>query len=204
VKNAGTPGTISDHSQFVRQQLTKESAVIALAEPVIAQNSGQSGESNVEGIVNLEELVREVARNEDLAFLIDPRARTVFVGGTPIESPTYTDLLSILRLNDLSAVEIEGRISIVPSAAIRSYALPLVQRDDPSIPDDAWVTRVITVRGENPVNGAPNAAQLVPILRPLLPQVAHFAAFPDQNKLVVADRYANVRRITELVRELTE
>jgi general secretion pathway protein D len=64
-----------------------------------------------------------------------------------------------------------------------------------------WVTRVITVRKIS-------AAQLVPVLRPLMPQTAHMAASvagPDGEKLtklIVVDRYANVRRISQIVDEL--
>lgn len=188
------------------QTLVTVVAIMALAPPLSAQDAPAPGEpdsSQDERIVILEELVNEVAANENLEFLIDPRARTVIVAGTPIENPTYVDLLSILRLNGFSAVEVEGRINIVPTPEIRSHAVPLVQRDDPSIPDDAWVTRVITLRAQADVDGIPVAARLVPILRPLLPQSAHFAA-DGQTKLIIVDRYANVRRITELVRELTE
>jgi len=46
------------------------------------------------------------------------------------------------------------------------------------------------------------AAQLVPILRPLLPQAAHLAALPDQNALLIVDRFGNVKRVVALVREL--
>ena len=70
----------------------------------------------------------------------------------------------------------------------------MVQNDDASIAADEWVTRVLTTSNVE-------AAQLVPILRPLLPQSAHLAALPS-SRLVVIDRYANVRRIAELVRLL--
>jgi type II secretory pathway component GspD/PulD (secretin) len=43
--------------------------------------------------------------------------------------------------------------------------------------------------------------QLVPLLRPMLPQQAHLVATPD--KLVIVDRYDNVRRIVEVAQALT-
>jgi hypothetical protein len=78
-------------------------------------------------------------------------------------------LLSILRNNGLAAAEVGGYVNILPDAAIRQLPLRLVQRDDPEIPDDAWVSRVITVPDGR-------AEWLVPILRPLLPQAGHLAA----------------------------
>ena len=47
-----------------------------------------------------------------------------------------------------------------------------------------------------------NAAELVPVLRPLLPQEAHLAATARSDALVVADSSANVSRIMRIVREL--
>jgi type II secretory pathway component GspD/PulD (secretin) len=46
------------------------------------------------------------------------------------------------------------------------------------------------------------AAQLVPILRPLLQQAAHLGAFPCKNTLLRGDTYANVKRIEQIVRAL--
>jgi general secretion pathway protein D len=71
----------------------------------------------------------------------------------------------------------------------------MVQTDDASIAADEWVTRVLTTTNIE-------AVQLVPILRPLLPQAAHLAAHGTTNRLIVMDRYGNVRRITEIVRAL--
>ncbi len=46
------------------------------------------------------------------------------------------------------------------------------------------------------------AAQLVPILRPLLPQSAHLAAHPASNALIVADRPQNIDRMMRLIRRM--
>lgn len=145
--------------------------------------------------MDLQDLLTQVARNSDKEFLVDTRtAPSVYVGGTPLERPDYPLLLSILRNNGLAATEIEGRVNILPAGDARQLPMRLVQRDDPEIPDDEWVSRVITVR-----NGS--AARLVPILRPLLPRAGHLAAFgsEEHNKLLIVDRYANVRRITAIV-----
>jgi general secretion pathway protein D len=73
--------------------------------------------------------------------------------------------------------------------------LPMITKDDASIPDDEWVTRVIHLN-------AFEAVQAVPILRALLPQQAHLAAIESQNTLIIVDRYANVRRLTEILQTL--
>jgi general secretion pathway protein D len=57
------------------------------------------------------------------------------------------------------------------------------------------VTRVIQVD-----NVA--AAQLVPILRPLVPQQGHLAAYPETNVLIISDRAENVARLVDIIRRV--
>ncbi len=59
------------------------------------------------------------------------------------------------------------------------------------------VTRVIQVD-----NVA--AAQLVPILRPLVPQQGHLAAYPTTNVLIISDRANNVERLLSIVRRIDQ
>lgn len=145
--------------------------------------------------VELAALVERVAAAERKRFLIDSRSSPrVYAGGVREQDVDYPALLGILRANGLAAVEIDGIVNVVPVFDVRSYAVPIVERDDDSIADDEWVTRVIAVANiESP--------QLVPILRPLVSMQGHLAGF-QPNKLVIVDRYANVKRITELVRAL--
>jgi general secretion pathway protein D len=142
-------------------------------------------------------LVERVARSSNKQFLIDLRARPqVYMSGIRPEDVTYPVLLSILRANYLAAVTIEGRVNIVPIEDVRSYPLPLVQQDDRNIAADEWVTRIVTL-------DAIEAAQLVPILRPMLPQFAHLSALPPK-KLIIVDRYANVQRMMAVIKSLDE
>jgi type II secretory pathway component GspD/PulD (secretin) len=52
------------------------------------------------------------------------------------------------------------------------------------------------------IRGRHRPAQLVPILRPMMPQYGHMAALVDRNALILVDRTANVRRLVELIRIL--
>jgi general secretion pathway protein D len=171
---------------------------IAPTPPEIAAAEAEAATRRYESGMDLHTLVAEVAERTGKEFLIDPRVRARIYSVPKIERPTYAILLSVLRLNGYMAVEIGGKVNILPDANARSMPTRLLQRDDSSVPDDEVITRVITVPGNN-------AANLVPILRPLLPQSAHLAALVegDQNKkLIVVDTYANVRRIEELIQTL--
>src|SRR5690606_12406000 len=46
------------------------------------------------------------------------------------------------------------------------------------------------------------AAQLVPILRPLIPQYGHLAAHQTSNMLIIVDREANVQRMLDIVNRM--
>jgi len=147
---------------------------------------------------DIEDVLRRVSASTGKEFYVDPRVRAMVFGVPDIETPTYAELLTILRMHGFAAAEIGGRVNIVPDANARFLPSRLLQRDDPSVPDDEYVTRVIAVA---------NAAQLVPVLRPLMPQSAHLAATAPEDgetegKLILFDTYANVRRMTELVNEL--
>jgi general secretion pathway protein D len=146
-------------------------------------------------LVELAPLLQRVERESNKRFLVDgsvsPR---IFLGGVEADDVDYPVLLSILRANGLAAVEIEGRVNIVRDSEVRFLPAPMVQNDDASIAADEWVTRIVTVTNIE-------APFLIPILRPLLPQAAHLAGFaPD--KIIIMDRYANVQRITAIIRSL--
>src|SRR6267154_3681219 len=49
-----------------------------------------------------------------------------------------------------------------------------------------------------------SAAQLVPLLRPLIPQQGHLAAYPSGNMLIISDRASNVNRIMKIIARMDE
>jgi general secretion pathway protein D len=121
---------------------------------------------------------------------------TFLVTGTLDRGPvTYSTFLTILRLNGLTAVVTESAVVIVPDASIRQQAIATITTLSEKLPDDQWVTFLVRVQHVS-------AAQLVPILRPLMPQSGHMAAFPEQNTLLLVDRFSNVRRLAGLIRTL--
>lgn len=190
-------------------QATVCAVVLFMLQPLNAQEDGEADASEgaapepppaeeQPGRVNLEALVSDVSQDTGRMFLIELRTRReIYVGGTLESVPTYAELLAILRLNGLAAVEIDGIVNIVPTDELRTLPVPIVQDDDADVPADTWVTRILTVGGDQ------STAMLVPILRPLMPRDAHLASNGDDS-LVIVDRYANVQRISALVEDLTD
>lgn len=62
-------------------------------------------------------------------------------------------------------------------------------------PEDDIITHVYAIENVS-------AAQLVPILRPLVPQWGHLAAYTPSNMLIIADRASNVDRLRKLIEQI--
>ncbi len=127
-------------------------------------------------------------------FAIDAAAPSRIVVGTlDASGMSYPVLLTVLGNNGLTAVHTAGLVNVIPLANVRHYALPIVTNLDENRPDDEWVT--FAFRPKHAV-----AAALVPILRPMIPAAGNLAAIGDENTLIFVDRFANLRRLVQLIR----
>jgi general secretion pathway protein D len=146
--------------------------------------------------VDLVELIGKVAKKTGKPFVLDPRvAGRVQVAGLNADRVDYETLLAILRVHDMVVFTQGGVVNVVPDAEARQLPMPTVIGDDSKVGSDELITRVVQARNVC-------VAQLVPILRPMMPQYAHLAAHPDINMLIIVDRAANVRRIADIVERL--
>jgi general secretion pathway protein D len=154
--------------------------------------TAQSASSSTAAGTPLVQLIETVSKKTGKNFILDPRVsgNAVLIGIDP-SKVTYADLLTILQVNGYAAVESGGLVRVIPDSVGRSAPSPLIDGNEKH-PDAEVVTRVLRVKSIP-------AAQVVPILRSLLPQSAHLAAFPCTNELVIVDSYANVRRIESVV-----
>jgi general secretion pathway protein D len=170
-------------------------AVAFSADPDPKEVGSLSSASNAHG-TDLRALVRDVAMRTHKHFVLDPRApQSIDLLGLEPKDVTYPQLLAILAVNGMAAVAGDGIVQVIPTSEIRQDALPLVTPDNIKTLDDEWVTCVMPIKNIS-------APQLVPILRPMIPQSGHLAAYPDRNALVIVDRSANVRRLVEVVKIL--
>ena len=130
-------------------------------------------------------------------FIVDPRVKgkVTVISSKPLKADElYQVFLAVLNVHGFAAVPDGGVIKIVPEVTAKQSAIPNATDRDPGIGDE-YVTRVIGVD-----NVA--ATQLVPILRPLLPQEAHLAAYPGSNVLIASASAANIGRIVELIQRI--
>jgi general secretion pathway protein D len=164
------------------------------AAPAAASNgNGQQITLNLKD-ADLTALINTVAEVTGRNFIVDPRvkARVTVISREPMPAEElYRVFLSVLQVHGFSAVESGDVVKIVPEINAKQLAVPTVDRRADAA-DDEIVTRVIPVKNVS-------AAQLVPILRPLVPQQGHLAAYPPTNVLIVSDRAANVERLSDII-----
>ncbi len=148
---------------------------------------------------DLSQIIQAVAEVTGKNFIIDPRvnAKVTMLSATPMSPAAfYEAFLSVLQVYGYVAVPAGKVIKIIPNTDARQ--LPSIDLpNDVSATSDEIVTQIITMKNVS-------AAQLVPLLRPLIPQQGHLAAYPSGNMLIISDRASNVNRIMRIIERMDE
>ena len=147
--------------------------------------------------VEIRSIIQAVSAVTGKNFIIDPRVRqeVTMISTTPMSPDAfYEAFLSILQVHGYAAVPSGDVIKIIPDASVRQF--PTYLGTSGAAADDI-VTQVIAVQNVG-------AAQLVPILRPLIPQYGHLAAHPGSNMLIISDRSSNVARMVSIIRRIDQ
>jgi len=148
---------------------------------------------------DLSQIIEAVSAVTGKNFIVDPRVRAqvTMLSSTPMTPQAfYEAFLSILQVHGFVAVPSGDVVKIIPDANARQVP----GNDLPSrlsSTSDEIVTQVIAIRNVS-------AAQLVPILRPLIPQYGHLAAYPASNMLIISDRAANVSRMIKIISRIDQ
>lgn len=127
------------------------------------------------------------------SMIVDQRvnAKVTLLSSEPMTAEEfYAAFLSLLQVNNFQAIETGNVTRIIPNAQLRSEPINVGR----AAPDET-VTTVIRIENVS-------AAQLVPVLRPLLPNYAHLAAYQSSNTLIISDTQRNIDRIRYLLRQI--
>ena len=182
----------------VTRALGCAAAFAVVASLASAQQAQQKITPNFQD-TDIQKIAETVALVTGKTFLIEPRVRaqvTLFSSTPMTPEAFYQAFLSILQVYGFVALPAGDIIKIMPDATARTMPgddLP----DRVSSTSDEIVTQVIQVKNVN-------AAQLVPILRSLIPQNGHLAAYQPSNILIISDRAANVNRIQRIIRRIDQ
>ncbi len=168
------------------------------AEPVSSAPGGATITPNYKD-ADLGQIIQAVSEVTGKNFIVDPRvnAKVTMLSSTPMSAGAfYEAFLSVLQVYGYVAVPAGKVIKIVPNTDARQ----LPSRDLPdqiNSTSDELVTQIITLKNIS-------AAQLVPLLRPLVPQYGQLAAYAAGNMLIISDRSSNVSRILRIVERMDE
>jgi general secretion pathway protein D len=148
---------------------------------------------------DLSQIIQAVGEVTGKNFIIDPRvnAKVTMLSSTPMTPAAfYEAFLAVLQVYGYVAVPAGKVIKIIPNTDARQ--LPSIDLPDTvSSTSDEMVTQIITMKNVS-------AAALVPLLRPLIPQQGHLAAYPNGNMLIISDRASNVSRIMRIIERMDE
>ena len=127
-------------------------------------------------------------------FIVDPRVKgkvTIISAKAMDEKELYEVFLAVLGVHGFAAIPGDNVIKIVPAAGAKQESVPTVELRS-RVEADQIVTRIIQVQNVS-------AAQIVPILRPLIPPQGHLAAYTPTNVLIISDTAGNVERIAAII-----
>ncbi len=145
---------------------------------------------------DLHGVVRALARFTGRNFVVDPRVRgkLTLVSEAPVNSETaYSMLLSTLRMQGFAVVDVDGVNRVVPEPDAKLQGVPVSSgTQSTGSQGGELVTRVFPLRYES-------AANLVPILRPMIAPNNPINAYSGNNTLVITDYADNLDRIAQVI-----
>ena len=142
---------------------------------------------------DIQEFIEFVADVTGTTIVVDPdvKGKVKVISSNPVSKAELYDLfLSILDVHGYTAVRSGEVIRVIPNKNARSAPVDVISGS--SVINDEYVTQVIRLENVS-------AAKLIPVLRPLVPQQAHMAAYAPSNAIIISDIRANIDRITKII-----
>jgi len=143
-------------------------------------------------------VIAEVSRVTGKNFLIDPRVqgKISIVSSTPIsDKALYQVFLSMLQVSGYAAIPNGSVIKIIPNIDAKTQSPDLLNQLKTPPRGDDMLVQVI------PVHYVPSE-QLVPVLRPLMPQWSSVSAYGPSNMLILSGRANNIRQLANIIKQV--
>lgn len=142
-------------------------------------------------------VIEAVSKFTGQNFIVDPRVKgkVTIISQRPMDADqVYQVFLSVLKVHGFAAIPGPDVVKIVPDVNAKQDAIDTLNGASGDQGDEL-ITQIIEVKHVD-------ANQLVPILRPLVPQRGHLAAVPSSNVIIIADTAANIARLTSIIRRI--
>lgn len=181
----------------------KSSTFQALPSPEpenIAPDLNESTQSKLWNLRNadIRAVIAEVSRVTGKNFIIDPRVqgKISIISTSPITNKElYQVFLSVLQVSGYAAIPNGKVIKIIPNMDAKTQSPDLLnEMKHPPQGDDMMVAVV-------PVHYVP-AEQLVPVLRPLMPQWSSISSYAPSNMLILSGRANNIKSLAHIIKQV--
>jgi len=142
-------------------------------------------------------IINEVSAETGKNFVVDPRVtgKISLISSKPIKpTEVYQLFLSVLELLGYSAIPSGNVVKIVPNMESAEFATRVATEKIPGKGEEV-VVRVIPLENIT-------ANQLIPVIRPLLPQWSNVSAYSPGNVLILVGRAANLQRIVNIIHDV--
>ena len=181
------------------QRLMRLCRPLCVAVPLWAASVGlahaESWKVNLQD-ADIKAFINEVATITDQNFVLDPRinGNVTVISNKPLSrDEIYQLFLSVMQVNGIAAIDSGTTVKLVPDNIAKQSGVAVDLRGD-SV-GESLATRVIYLTNTQ-------AAEVLGVIRPLMPQSAHAAAVPGVNALVLSDRADSLNQLTALIRDL--
>jgi general secretion pathway protein D len=197
-------GPVDDlkQAETIQQQLSSSEVLAKLPSSTSTEkpdNQSLSGKKiwNLRN-ADIRAVIAEVSRITGKNFVIDPRVqgKISIVSSSPMsDKELYQVFLSVLQVSGFAAIPSGDITKIIPNIDAKTVSSDLLSElRNPPRGDDMLVQVI-------PVQYVP-AEQLVPVLRPLMPQWSSVSAYAPSNMLILSGRANNIRRMAAIIKQV--
>ena len=147
---------------------------------------------------DIQEFIEFVADVTETTIVVDPsvKGKIKVISSKPVSKAELYDLfLSILDVHGYTAVRSGAVVRVIPNKNARSSPVDVISGT--SAINAEYVTQVIRLDNVS-------AAKLIPVLRPLVPQQAHMAAYAPSNAIIISDIRANIDRMEKIIASMDQ
>lgn len=168
--------------------------VIAISKPSTNPTPGRLWNLQEADILSV---INEVSLETGKNFVVDPRVngKISLISSKPIKpNEVYQVFLSVLEILGYSALPAGDVVKIVPNMESGELPAKLATNNSPGKGDEV-VVRVIPLENVS-------ATQILPVLRPMLPQWSNISAYMPGNILIVMGHASNLQRIMNVIQSI--
>ncbi|MEN3363655.1 MAG: ral secretion pathway protein [Burkholderiales bacterium] len=170
--------------------------VIAGGQPAVYAQDPSANQATLNFVgADIESVIKAIGHYTGNTFIIDPRVKGTInlVSEKPVNKQQAFNLLaSALRLQGYAMVRTDNIVKVVPEADAKIQAAPTAPG---AVRGDQIATQIFRLNYET-------AANMVPVLRPLISPNNTINANPGNNSIVITDYADNLRRLGRIISAL--